>query len=252
MASGTIVVIAETKHRVIIAADSRAGLSDDGITIRSTDDHDCKIAPLGRRTAFSAAGILGNGASQWTAVSEAVRAAATISGPVGSIQGDLILKDWAESVMQRLADFSPQQLLSYAGTNDGHVTTGVLAGVEGDGRVWLRAVLINFSTAAGLSYQGYTLTSADPPTAYYFLGKSEIGLEFERDRTSSRAVKERAAWSKRKLTGAALDEFKARRLVELTIRYHPNKSEVGGPVNEIELDASGVHWVQVKPGCQGK
>ena len=37
-----------------------------------------------------------------------------------------------------------------------------------------------------------------------------------------------------------IDEFKVRRLVELTIMYHADKREVGGPVDEIELDANKV------------
>ena len=103
-----------------------------------------------------------------------------------------------------------------------------------------------------MSYQGYTLTSKDPPTAYYFLGKGEIGLEFEESATSKRAVKERARWKRMNTAGAAFDRFKTRRLVELTISYLPDSTAVGGPVDEIELDATGgARWIPVKPKCQG-
>jgi hypothetical protein len=153
------------------------------------------VGALGGNTAFAAAGLIANKAKNWTAVSEAAKAsAATISNnaPIDSGQGDLILRRWAESMTQRFADFSPQQLGSYASTNEGHLVTGVLAGVEKDGRIWLHAVMVNFSDATGISYQGYTMTSNDPPTAYYFLGKSAVGMEFEESQTSERALSERS------------------------------------------------------------
>jgi len=248
--SGTIIVIAQTKHRVIIAADSRSGVTSDFITVETVDDSACKITTFRRNVAFSAAGILGNRGQKWTAISQVVDVVKTSApGPIGSRQGEAILDNWADSMIQRLLFFSSDQLLSYAAVNEGHIVTGVLAGLEKDKKTWVRAGMINFSSLAGLSYQSYTLTSNDPPTAYYFIGKSQIGLEFERDKSSSRAIKERTSWDRKKLSGASLDRFKARRLVELTIMYHSNKTDVGGAVDEIEVDASGVRWLHVKPNC---
>jgi hypothetical protein len=48
MASGTIIVIAQTKDRVIMAADSRSRETTDGTPVKSTDDNECKIAAFGR------------------------------------------------------------------------------------------------------------------------------------------------------------------------------------------------------------
>lgn len=248
--SGTIIVIAQTKHRVILAADSRSGATTDGVTAENVDDGACKIAAFGRNVVFSAAGILGIRGQKWTAISQVVDAVnAFAPGPIGSRQGEVILNKWADSMIQRLSVFSSDQLHSYAAMNEGHITTGILAGIENNKRTWVRAVMVNFSSATGLLRQSYTLTSNDPPTAYYFLGKSEIGLEFERDRSSSRALEERTAWDRRNLSGASLDRFKARRLVELTIMYHSSKTDVGGAVDEIEVDASGVRWLHIKPNC---
>jgi hypothetical protein len=247
--SGTIIVIAQTKHRIIIAADSRSAVTPDGITAKSVDDNACKIAAFGRNVVFSAAGILGNHGKKWTAISQAVDAVTTSApGPIGSKQGGAILHKWAGSMIQRLRVFSFDQLLSYSTVNEGHIATGVLAGIDKDKQAWLRAVMIDFSNVGEVSHQSYTLTSNDPPTAYYFIGKSEIGLEFERGK-SSRAIKERASWDRKNLSAASLDRFKARRLVQLTIMYHSNKTDVGGAVDEIEVNASGVRWLHVKPNC---
>jgi hypothetical protein len=248
--SGTIIVIAQTKDRVIMAADSRSGATTDGITVNSVDDSMCKIAAFGHNVAFSAAGILGGPGQEWTAISLAVEIVrASAPRLIGSRQGEAILDKWADSMIQRLHAFSSEQLLSYATANGGHITTGVLAGIEKDKKTWVRAVMVKFSSMNGLTYQGYTLTSDDPPSAYYFLGKSQIGSEFEKDKSSGRAIEERASWDHKNLNGAALDRFKARRLVELTIMYHSNKNDVGGAVDEIEVDESGVRWLHLKPNC---
>jgi hypothetical protein len=39
--------------------------------------------------------------------------------------------------------------------------------------------------------------------------------------------------------------------VELTILYHLPTVDVGGPVDEIELDGQGPRWIQVKNNCEG-
>ena len=59
----------------------------------------------------------------------------------------------------------------------------------------------------------------------------------------------RVVGSQRPMGGIEFERFKARRLVELTIQYLPNKSDVGGPIDELEMDANGPHWIQVKPHC---
>jgi len=248
--SGSIIVIAQTKNRVIIASDSRIGRSTNGLTINSVDDSACKIARFGRNVVFAASGILSDDGQKWTAISQAVDVVRTsVPGPIGSGQGEAILNKWADSMIQKLRVFSSDQLRSYADTTEGHIATGIMAGIENDKQTWVRAVMVNFSSTTGLSYQPYTLKSNDPPTAYFFMGKSQIALEFEQVKSSSRALEERTSWDRSNLSGASLDRFKARRLVELTIMHHLNKADVGGAVDEIEVDASGVRWLHVKPNC---
>jgi hypothetical protein len=251
--SGTIVVIAQTKSRVIMAADSRIGIAENGIIVQGVDDTYCKISPLSGDVVFTAAGLLGDGKRSWTAMSEAKDAIANTphSNRISSIESDSVLARWAESMMRNFQEFSKDQLSGYADANNGHITTGVIAGAEKTGQAWIHAVMIDSSKNGSLSYQGFTLTSKDPPTAYYSLGKDEVFREFEKDKISTRAVAERATWNHIGLKGVAFDRFKARRLVELTIRYLPDKLDVGGPVDEIELDANEIRWVQVKKNCQG-
>ena len=117
--------------------------------------------------------------------------------------------------------------------------------------MWIHGITLTYANGSISHGPTFKLTSADPPTEYYSLGKGDIYQEFEADRKSDRAIAERKSWEHMGLLGTAFDELKARRLVELTIKYHADKREVGGPVDEIELDANGFRWVQVKKNCEG-
>jgi hypothetical protein len=251
MASGTIIVIAKTKNRVIIAADSRTETTVNGTVIQGIDDSSCKIAALSGDVVFTAAGLVSDGKHSWTAVSEAIAAIANTphGNRISAAESDLVLANWAEAMKQNFREFSNEQLSAYAHADNGHLTTGLLAGVEKTGGAWIHAMMLNYANGF-LSPQDYVLNSDDPPTAYTSVGKYDIFHEFEGEKKSSRAIAERAAWEHTGLLGTTFDEFKARRLVELTIMYHPDKLQVGGPVDEIELDANGVRWVQVKKNCE--
>ena len=249
MASGTIIVIAQTKNRVIIAADSRTEITANGTVIQGTDDSSCKIAALSGEVVFTAAGLVSDSKHSWTAVSEAIAAIANTphGSKISGAESDLVLANWAEAMKQNFREFSNEQLSAYA--YDGHLTTGLLAGVEKTGGTWIHTIMLNYANGF-LSPQRYVLNSDDPPTAYSSLGKYDIFHEFEGEKKSSRAIAERTAWEHTGLLGTTFDEFKARRLVELTIMYHADKLEVGGPVDEIELDGNGARWVQVKKNCE--
>jgi hypothetical protein len=248
--SGTIIVIAQTKDRIIMAADSRSTETVDGVTMTELDDNACKIAVFRGDTLFTAAGILRDRREQWTSMSEALAVLRTApQGRIESGQGEAMLDKWADAMTKRVGAFSSDQLLAYSSNNAGHIATGILAGIGSDKQLWLRAAILSYSVASGLSHQRYMMVPKGSATAYYFVGKPEIGLEFERDKSSTRALQERASWARLNLSGAALDRFKARRLVELTVLYHSPNVEVGGPVDEVELDAKGARWLQLKPNC---
>lgn len=168
MASGTIVVIAQTKSRIIIAADSRVGTTENGTIIQSVDDSSCKIAALNGHVVFAAAGLLSDGKQGWTAISEANAAIANTphARRISGAEGDSVLARWADSMMRNYMEFSGNQLSAYADANSGRLTTGVLAGVEESGRTWIHAVMLNYGKNGSLSYQGYVLTSNDPPCQF--------------------------------------------------------------------------------------
>ena len=249
MIAGTIVVVAQAKNYVIFAADSRVGASN-GTAVASVDDTYCKIGPLHGNTLFAAAGIVTDPNRNWAADTEMDRILLqTFDGErMGSADGEAALGRWAEAITQRLITLPRNQLLAYTKSNDGVAAAGVLAGIDKDGSTWVHASKLNFDSARGLSHQESDVAWSGSTTRYFGLGQSEIAVEFDHGSTS-RAAYERAQWKEMNLSGLDFERFKARRLVELTIQYLPNKSDVGGPVDEIELDANGHHWIQVKPHC---
>jgi hypothetical protein len=248
--SGTIVVVAQAKNYVIFAADSRVGASN-GTAVASVDDTYCKIGPLHGNTLFAAAGIVTDPARSWAADTEMDTVLVEIfhGERMGSADGESALGRWAEAMTRRLFTLPRNQLLAYTKSNDGVAATGVLAGSDKDGSTWVHVSRISFDSARGLSHQESNMAWSGSTTRYFGLGQSEIAVEFDHG-SSARALDERARWKEMNLSGPDFDRFKARRLVELTIQHLPNKSDVGGPVDEIELDANGYHWIQVKPHCQ--
>lgn len=248
--AGTIVIVAQARDYIIFAADSRVGASN-GTAVASIDDTYCKIGPLHGNTLFAAAGIVTDPARNWSAdtVMDTVLVENWRGAPMASVDGELALRRWADAMTRKLLALPPNQLAAYAKSNDGVAATGVLAGIDQGGNPWVRVSTISQDTTLGLIHRESDMTSRSAATRYSGLGQSEIAVEFDHGNTT-RAIDERAQWKNRNLTGIEFDRFKARRLVELTIKYLPNKSDVGGPVDELELDMHGPHWIQVKPHCK--
>lgn len=248
--SGTIVVVALAKNYILFAADSRVGASN-GTAVANVDDTYCKIAPLRGNTIFAAAGIVTDPVRTWAADTEMDRAL-VMSPPgerMGRTEGEFALRRWAELMLRRLSGLPRGQLLAYSRSNDGVAATGVLAGIDKDGMSWIHVSKVSSDSTGSLSHQESSMTGSGAGAKYFGLGQSEIAVEFDHADTP-RAIAERAQWREMPLSGVEFDRFKARRLVELTILHVANKSDVGGPVDEVELDAGGWHWVQVKPHCK--
>ena len=241
-------IVAQAKDYIIFAADSRVGASN-GTVVASVDDTYCKIDPLHGNTLFAAAGIVTDPTRSWSADTE---------------MDKVLVENWhgagwagrtakRRRPMGRIDDPKTRLFLeSIDGlhkSNDGVAATGVLAGFDKDGGPWVHVSTISLDAARELGHQESDMTSHGSATRYSGLGQSEIAVEFDHGSTG-RAIEERAQWKEKNLSGIEFDQFKARRLVELTIQYLPNKSDVGGPIDELELDANGPHWIQVKPHCK--
>jgi len=247
---GTVIVVSQSKNRVIMAADSRVGLTNDGINIHGVDDGKCKLASLDGNLIFGASGLIGNSAMGWSAASIAMDTATAATPPTDRDKGRQILAAWSESMIRRVVlDFTPEQIRTTARQNEGGLTTGILAGIGPEGTAWAQVSQIRYAVSdiRQLRYEIGSPISVKRQ-AFYFFGKTEIADEFNAG-ISDRSKREVAQWSRMRLGNTAFDEFKARRLAELTIQLYPDKTAVGGPVDEVELDSEGSRWITLKKNC---
>lgn len=255
VAAGTIIVIGLARDRVVIAGDSRTGVSDGSVVTRTNDNY-CKITAPGGDTVFAAAGILADPKGNWNAsrIISMVFAQRELSGGVGIEEGEQLLHTWTRRLHSALNEMPPAMLQNYARNNHGNLTTAVLAGRSAGG-VWIRCAQARYSDVHGLAMFSLDLGSSDySHTTYFALGKGDIVFEFERDKRSARAVLQQKKWMQlsRQLAPASFDERKAADLVRLTIRYHRPRNDVGGAVDVVELDHTGVHWIAVKQQCRSE
>jgi hypothetical protein len=256
--TGTIAVVNHKLDRIIIAADSRSNFDKNDSSERN--DHECKIVALGTQATFLAAGFVGynnNGPRDaiqtWRAATEARHVYADIVKKAGGWQ-DSLLEDlgkvWGSTVKTHttaLLQGNPRAIQNSA--VEGLLTTALIASGTGKSIRVIR-VQIRLSQFGPIEVIGPTQITPEvcPPCA---LGKSAIAMEFlELTSPRARAANERWVQETKRLSDYERDIRSAIRLVNLTIAYHPNSNDVGGPVDALALRAEGqVRWIQRKPEC---
>jgi hypothetical protein len=242
-------VVSFSEQRIIIAGDSRAAIIWNGTeNARSLDDNTCKITPTDGNAVFAATGFEGTPGDDWSTYSEAQRAVAgTPHGTwMDTMTGGTALDHWATYLVRDIdGSFTPSQLSSITSATNGNMAFGILAGMNRAGRAWVDIARIDYQDGSLVPRVGEFERRA--PTSYAAFGKTDVFHEFF-DGKSKRALAERASWNRMKAASPSYDRFKTRRLVELTIKYE-RSNLVGGPIDEIEIDGSGIHWLQVKPAC---
>ena len=82
------------------------------------------------------------------------------------------------------------------------------------------------------------------------LGRNEIVNEVVAGTTHfARAEQRKWAAAERSISIKDRDVRWAIRLVQLTMEYHPQRADVGGPIDALEITRRGIRWVERKPGC---
>jgi hypothetical protein len=255
--SGTIIVVGYSKHKVVIAADSRKGSADDA----AYRDDSCKITALNDKFLFAPSGRIVDvtgGIVGWDAADQAKASLATIMKRFGnsmeftppSLAGD-VADLWEELIGQNIADHIRPEELAKLKPNELYVDGVFISVGETDAQVSHAVVRRDGKTSAMFSPPVETAGLTDKIVFKAFGGKAPTFFEFL-NATSDRAKKE-------SLTTVKLakkwppQESAARleiRFVDLVIRYSPH-SDVGGPVDAAELTVGhSVHWIQRKPNCK--
>lgn len=255
---GTIAVVLYSLSRLTIAADSRTNLGTGYNTI--TNDGSCKVASLGEHAAFVASGLVGydnNGPldllDTWRATDEARRLYADLLKRNPEWQDDRLDEfalAWGNLVRSRIATLARFNPLAVSSSVVNGVLTTALVATGREKRIQAVVVQIGVDSTGEIALLPLRRIESEvcPPCA---LGRGEIVTEFL-GLTSERARLEAARFARETRT-LVEDERQARRvlrLVELTIDLLPDRNEVGGRIDALELRAGGgVHWIQRKPGC---
>jgi hypothetical protein len=246
--TGTVVVIGWSRTKIVIAVDSRG--FDDQEKYR---DDICKVVRLDEHSVFTAAGNIihaRNGRALWNAQKEAIHA------------------------FQEAQSTGTQRLLKAAARNWGEHMVGAInqalkedpAGSQLmlDKNIFLTGVFLGFENGSTAMYQ--VEIALDPRTQqakenFYTehhtttievgaLGRNQIVNEVVADKTHfARTERRKWAAAERSIPIKDRDVRWAIRLVQLTMEYHPQRADVGGPIDALEITHRGIRWVERKPGC---
>lgn len=267
MKTGTIVVVSSSKHKVVMAADSRVNFGDGRY-----EDSYCKIAALNDKLIFAATGIVGDNSYllpedlRFGATEEARKAARTFDVipdfPVFSDQPRVhrIATDWGQAMARRFNAASDIRLKHWleliSKTGERAFVLGIFAGLERDGRVSVAVAHVDYGSpmkgfivSPASSYLMYTDITDIPETTSY--GMPEIVHNISEGKTDFAKVEQSGIRElRRTLPPDKLDRYLVIRLVDLTIAFHPKQEFVGGKIDAIELREGGtVQWIQRKDTC---
>ena len=127
--------------------------------------------------------------------------------------------------------------------------TGVFLGFE-NGSTEMYQVEIVFDPRIRQARQNFYTERHRRTIQFAALGRSEIVTEVVANKTQFARVEQRKwAASERNIPLRDRDARWAIRLVQLTMEYHPQKADVGGPIDALEITRRGIRWVERKPGC---
>lgn len=242
---GTIIVVACSQDRIVIAADSKASFRTDGF-----QDEVCKLATPARKVLFAASGLVGFG--DWHAADEAKAVASRIVGDNPYLSNSTlqsVAEAWARAMTAKIRTLPPEAVLSGGGSN---LTAAIFAGLDRADQVNLvRATVQPVASGRGLDARTNIIPLANPgaETRYLAFGMPAIAEEFLQGRTA-RAKAEVAQWRSYFAGAQDIGESIAIRLVELTCHFEERKDLVGGATAAIRMDGNGgVRWLRRPPGC---
>jgi hypothetical protein len=246
--SGTVVVIGWSRTKIAIAVDSRG--YDDNEKYR---DDICKIVRLGDHSVFTAAGNIIHaykGRALWDAQKEALHAFKEARGTNSPRLLRTAARSWGDGMVTEI-----DQALQEDFTGSKHMLekniflTGVFAGFE-NGATAMYQVEIVFDPASQRAKQNFYTEHHATTVVFGALGRNEIVNDVVADKTNfAKAEQRKRATAERKIPLRDRDVRWAIRLVQLTMEYHPQKADVGGPIDALEITRRGIRWVERKPGC---
>jgi hypothetical protein len=248
-ATGTVVAIGWSQTKIVVAVDSR-GFDDAG---KHRDDI-CKIVRLDDHSVFTAAGNIihaRDGHALWDAQEEARHAFQEAQKAGSSRALRAAARSWGEHMV---ASINRALAADPAGSTkmveDNIFVTGVFLGFQ-NGITAMYQVEITYDPGTRLARQKFYAERPRATMHFAALGRNEIVSEVVAAKTHFARVEQRKwAAAERNIPWRDRDVRWAIRLVQLTMEYHPQKIDVGGPTDALEISRRGIRWVESKPGCK--
>ncbi len=243
--TGTVIAVAYSKQRIVVAADSRASFMAEGF-----QDEVCKIAHPARKVLFAASGMVGGG--DWYASDVAKQVARRIVGDnpylsESSLQN--LAEAWGRAMAEKIRALPPQAVQKHLRDSQ---TAAIFAGLDRSDEVNLVQVrLIPVAAARGIDVRmEVKRIPVDPQrTLYLVFGRPQVAMEFL-DRKSPRAQEEVAKWPEYFRGSQDIHQDVAIRLVDLTGHFDPRKDLVGGSTAAVRMDGQvGVRWLKRPAPC---
>jgi hypothetical protein len=250
--TGTSIVYDLSQNQFTIAADSRRNNPETG----EYDNFQCKISAFGQKFVFSMSGYVEK-INRWNAHALARKIWQKESS--GEISADKLTTAVAGKWLTAMettysdADIVPTFRKHMFPGDQPILASAIFVATDKSGTVVGRVVNIYFDLQLFDATGTTRLIPDNNPMAETWggLGFSEIFLEFGKE-TSLRAT-EYMKWFTPQISALSHSRHDAKlasKFVELTILLHPRNSELGFPIDLLQLNGgTGVHWGQHKQKC---
>jgi hypothetical protein len=246
--AGSVVYVDFAKDEVTIAADSRMNLSSGG-----HDDTECKISAFGDQFVFAMAGVVRG--EKWNAHAVARQLWEAESkleaDPVKLVPA--VADKWATR-MEEIYRQQPNTISTIRKLGTEALANGIFAATNNGGNLVVHVTNIDFDlrlfdskNLVRLWHDGRNI----PPGTSASGGLDEILGEFLAQ--SSTRAKDYWKGFIPQISNMTKSQQRASissKLIELSIRLHPQNDQLGFPVDVLQLrPKTGVSWVSIKPNC---
>jgi hypothetical protein len=243
---GTVIAVAYSKQRIVVAADSKASFMQHGF-----QDEVCKVASPARKVIFAASGMVGAG--DWHASDLAKQVATRIVGDNPYLSESTlqsVAESWARAMTEKIRLLPPAEVMKSIRESQ---TSAIFAGLDRADQVnMVQVQLTPVAAARGLDVRVQVKSIAVPAqqTLYLVFGRPQIAQEFL-ERKTARAQEEVAKWPEYFRGSQDPPQDIAIRLVDLTGHFDPRPDLVGGATAALRMDGAsrGVRWLQRPPSC---
>ena len=251
--SGSVVFIDFSETEVTIGADSRT-TAGNGVH----NDNECKISAFGSKFVFAMAGMVKRDDAHWNAHAIA-REVWKKESKIDSHSARLmprVADGWIAAMEPLYGD--PEVIRQFrprvSPGSEPVIANALFAATDGTGNIVVRGVNIDLDLPLFDSTGKIHIIHDDfdlPANSHAGMGHDEIVDEF-RHETSPRA-KDYMRWFSGRIANEDISRQRAElasKFIELSILLHPKSSELGFPIDVLQLmRTTGVHWVWRKPNC---